>query len=55
MGEIEDFTVCMINRDLAKITLNISQIHIIIKMTQVKSCMTFNNPTIPHHWIVHNQ
>ena len=60
MGELEDFVGCMIKRDLAKTTLNISQPDIINNMTEVfnedmKSLMTFNTPDIPHNRIVSNQ
>ena len=34
MGELEDFLVCMIKRDLTKTTLKISQPDLITKMTQ---------------------
>ena len=35
MGELDDLIVCKIQRDLTKMTLNISQLHIITKMTQI--------------------
>ena len=60
MGELEDFVGCTIKRDLAKTTLKISQTDLINKTTQgfnedVKSLMTFNNPTTPHKDFVRNQ
>ena len=34
MGELEDFVVCTIKRDLTRMTLNISQPYLITNMTQ---------------------
>ena len=53
MGGIEEFLVCMIKRDLTKMTLNIYQLDLISNMTQgfneyMKSLMTFNTPATSH-------
>ena len=60
MSELEELIGCKIKRDLTKITLNISQLRITTKMTQVfnedlKSLMNFNNPDTYHNGIVYNQ
>ena len=60
MGELEDLAGCTINRDITKMTINISQPDIITKMPQEfnkneKSPITFNTPATPHKWIVRNQ
>ena len=60
MGEIENFIVCTIKRDLTKITLKISQQYLINRMTQgfnedVKSLMNFNAPATLYKGILHNQ
>ena len=49
MGELEDFIGCTVNSNITKMTLKISQPHLITKMTQgfnedMKSLMTFNTP-----------
>ena len=50
---LEQFVGCMINFDHTKMTLNISQYHLIAKTTQVfnndsKSLINFNTPATPH-------
>ena len=60
MGELEDFWGCTINRYTTNTTLNISQPDQITNMNQwfnedMKSLMTFNNPSTPHKGIVCNQ
>ena len=60
MGELEDFIGCTIKRDLAKMTLKISQPDLINKMTpgfneDAKSLITFNTPATPHKGIVYHQ
>ena len=60
IGELEEFVGYNINRDITKITLNISQKDLITKISQVfnenvKSLMTFNTSDIPHKRIVRNQ
>ena len=60
MGPLEDFSGCTLKRDLTKMTLKISQPHIITKTTKgfnkdVKSLMNFNTPATPHKGIVCNQ
>ena len=60
MGELNDFIVCTIKRNLAKMTFKFYQLDIINKITQgfekdVESLMTFNNPATPYKGIVHNK
>ena len=60
MGEIEDLVIFTIKRDLTKMTLKISQPHLMTNMTQglnkdMKSIMIFNTPATPHKRIAHNQ
>ena len=45
----------MIKRDLTKMTLNISQPHLITKTTNMKSLMNLNTPDTLHTGIVWNQ
>ena len=58
--KIDDFAEFIIKCDLTKMTLKISQPHIITKMNQgfdedVKSIITFNNPDKPPTRILHNK
>ena len=60
MGELEDFVGCMIKHDHTNMTLIISQLVLINKITQgfnedVKSLMTFNIPDKSHKGDVRNQ
>ena len=59
-GPLEDFVGCTIKCDLTKMTLNISQTHIITKIPQVfnndvKLLMNFNTPDISHGGTVCNK
>ena len=54
---LEELVICTIKCDRTKMTLKISQPHLIAKMTQlfnndVKSLMTFNTQGTPHKGIV---
>ena len=60
MGQLKEFLGFTIQRDLTKITLNISQPDIITNMTQefnedMKSLITFNTPDTPHKGVLSNQ
>ena len=60
MGELEEFLECTIKCDLTKMTINISQHHLINKITQefnedMKSLMTFNTQDAPHKCILYHQ
>ena len=60
MVKLEDFIWCTIKRDLAKMTLKISQPDQINNIVQgfnedVKSLMTFNTPDTPHKGILRDQ
>ena len=60
MGKLEDFIGCTIKRDLAKMTLKVSQLDLINKMMQglngeLKSQINFNNPATTHQGVVRNQ
>ena len=60
MDELEDFVVSMIKHNLTNMTLKISQLHLITKMTQgfnqdVKYLITLNTEATPHKRIVPNQ
>ena len=60
MGKLKYFVGCKTNCDLTKMTLNISQPHLITKMNQlfnkdVKALMTFYAPYTPHMGILRNQ
>ena len=60
LGELENFLVCTINRDLTKMTLTIYQPDLITNMNQgfnedMKLLMTFNTTSTPHKGIIRNQ
>ena len=60
MGGLEDVLGCTFNLGITKMTLNISQPHIIHKMTRgfnkdMKSLITFNTPATPNNGVVCNQ
>ena len=60
MGKLEEFVGFTINHDLAKITLNISQLNLLNNNTQefnkdVKALMTLNTPDTPHKRIVRDE
>ena len=60
MDEVEDLLGCMMKHDFDKTILRTYQPCLVNKMTQrfnenVKSLMTFNNPSTPHEGIIINQ
>ena len=60
MGSLEDLAGCTINRDLDRMTLNISWYHLITKMNQgfnndMKSLITLNTPVTPYEGIIRKQ